>query len=113
MTIKAAKEILAKKLKDENTYFTKSDISIRKSEHIRKGDTCKDYTYKIVIKDYEHITFVINIRNNHGVDPYICVYYKEDDFQTMIIYDDFHGEKDLENVLIKLGYFIGTRFWYR
>ena len=110
MKIKEMKEILSKKLKDENTYFEKSDISIRKSEHIRRGDTCKDYTYKIVIKDYEHITFVINIRNNYGVDPYICVYYKEDDFQTMIIYDDFRGDKDIENTLIILGYFIATRF---
>ena len=110
MTIKEMKEILAKKLKDENTYFTKSDISIKKSEHIRKGDTCKDYTYKITIKDYEYITFVVNIRNNCGVDPYICVYRKEGDFKNMIIYDDFNSDKDVENVIIRLGYYIGTRF---
>lgn len=110
MTTKNMKEILAKKLKDENTYFTKSDISIRKKEYVCKGNIYKDYTYKIIIKDYEHITFIIDIKNNYGVDPYICVYYKEGDFKTMIIYDDFVSEKDIENALIKLGYFIGTRF---
>ena len=110
MTTKEMKEILAKKLKDENTYFTMSDISIKKSEYTRKGETCKDYTYKIVIKDYEHITFIVNIKNNYGVDPYICVYQKESDFKNMIIYDDFRGDKDVKNVLIRLGYYIGTRF---
>lgn len=110
MTTKNMKEILAKKLKDENTYFTKSDISIRKKEYICKGTTDKDYSYKVIIKDYEHITFVIDIKSNYGIDPYICVYYKEDDFKAMIIYDDFFSDKDIENTLVKLGYFIGTRF---
>ena len=53
---------------------------------------------------------MINIKNNYGVDPDICVYRKEGDFKNMIIYDDFNGDKDVENVLIRLGYYIGTRF---
>lgn len=105
MTTKEMKEILAKKLKDENTYFMESDISIRKKEH---GN--KDISYKIVIKDYEHITFILDIKNNYEVEPYICIYYKEGDFKAMIIYDDFRGDKDIESALINLGYYIGTRF---
>lgn len=112
MTTKEMKEILAKKLKDENTYFTKSYISIRakEKEYTYRGTAYKDYIYKVVIKDYEHITFLIEAKSNYGVEPYICVYRKEDDFKNMIIYDDFRGDKDVENVLIRLGYYIGTRF---
>ena len=42
MTTKEMKEILAKKLKDENTYFTMLDISIKKKANtLAKGKLVK------------------------------------------------------------------------
>ena len=41
MTTKEMKEILAKKLKDENTYFTMSDISIKKANTLAKRKLVK------------------------------------------------------------------------
>ena len=97
MTANDMKNILAKKLKDENTYFTKSDISIKK----------QGKKYKIVIKDYEHIPFQMAF----DYDDYFgfIVWVHNDSLKT-IAYVDSKKDYDIESALIQLGYYIGTRF---
>lgn len=97
MTTNEMKTILADKLKAENTYFTKSDISIKK--HGEK--------YKIVIKDYEHIPFTMSF----NFDDYFgfTVWVTNDSFKT-IAFVDSKKEYDIKTALIQLGYYIGTRF---
>lgn len=99
MTTKEMKMILADKLKDENTYFTMSDISIK---HSGKN-------YRIVIKEYEHISFRIKFENDDFGDC-ICVYRHYGDNKNMIIFEEGHNENSIKSVLIQLGYYIGTRF---
>lgn len=99
MTTNEMKDILASKLKDEGTYFTKSYISIRS---IKNG-------YRIVIKDYEHIPFTIYMEE----DDYFgyCVFLRG--MQDYDSDDGFFYSKSgypLEQALLNLGYYIGTRF---
>lgn len=98
MTVKEMKRVLADKLKAENTYFTMSDISIRKH-----GDS-----YKIVIKDYEHIPFKMSFEH----DDYFgyCVYIKELFDNHLLIFVDDAFEYDIHHALIRLGYYIGNTF---
>lgn len=97
MTTSEMKEILAKKLKDEGTYFTTSYISIRK-----QGEA-----YKIVIKDYEHLPFKMSLEYDDyfGYTVWIC----NDSFKN-IVFVDSKKEYDIKTALIELGYYIGTRF---
>lgn len=97
MTTAEMKEILANKLHEENTYFTKSDISIKK----------QGKAYKIVIKDYEHIPFKMSF----DYDDYFgyMVMIANDSFK-IIAYVDSKKDYDIESALIQLGYYIGTRF---
>lgn len=97
MTTAEMKNILANKLKDEDTYFTKSHISIRKH-----GEE-----YKIVIKDYEHIPFTMKFE----YDDYFgfCVWVTNDSFKN-IVFVESKKDYDIETALIRLGYYIGTRF---
>lgn len=96
MTTKEMKDILATKLHDEGCYFTKSDISIRKSGN----------NYKIIIKDYEHMPFTVKFET----DDYFgfCVLVYADKYN--IIFVDSKRKYDIETALIRLGYYIGTRF---
>ena len=91
------KAILADKLKAENTYFTKSHISIRKN-----GES-----YKIIIKDYEHLPFTMkfNYDEYFGYTVWIC----NDSFKNIVFVDSKKGY-DIKSALIELGYYIGTRF---
>ena len=97
MTINDMKEILANKLKDEGAHFTKSDIIIKK-----QGES-----YKIVIKDYEHLPFKMSLEYDDyfGYTVWIC----NDSFKN-IAYVDSKKDYDIESALIELGYYIGTRF---
>lgn len=99
MTTKEMKEILAAKLKSEGTYFTKSYISIRK---IKNG-------YRIVIKDYEHIPFTIYMEEDDYFGYCVFVRGVQDEWDDLVF---SHSKKEypLENALLNLGYYIGTRF---
>lgn len=97
MTTAEMKKVLADKLKAENSYFTVSDISIRK--HGEK--------YKIIIKDYEHIPFTMSFEYDDyfGYMVMIC----NDSFK-IISFVESKKDYDIANSLINLGYYIGTRF---
>ena len=96
MTTQEMKNVLFDKLQAENTYFSKSDISIRKQGN----------GYKIIIKDYEHIPFKMTLET----DDYFgfCVLVYADDYN--IIFVDSKKSYDIEHALLQLGYYIGTRF---
>lgn len=98
MTIADMKNILADKLKEENTYFTAADISIEKN-----GER-----YKIIIKDYEHIPFEMYFTNDDYFGSEVWV--KECFSGEHIIYVDSKKEHNIKSALIQLGYYIGTRF---
>ena len=91
------KAILADKLKAENTYFTKSHISIKKI-----GES-----YKIVIKDYEHLPFTMKFEYD---DYFGFIVWVINDSYKNIVFVDSKKEYDIKTALIELGYYIGTRF---
>ena len=90
------KQILFDKLQSENCYFSKSDISIRKQGN----------SYKIVIKDYEHIPFTMKTEIDDYFGFCIMVYANNYD----IIFVDSKKNYNFESALLQLGYYIGTRF---
>lgn len=98
MTTKEMKEILASKLREEGTYFTKSDISIRKTSN----------GYKVVIKDYEHIPFTITLEE----DDYFgqCVFVQTPFEEECISFRYSKRGYPLFESILSLGYYIGTRF---
>jgi hypothetical protein len=92
------KDIIAAKLKDEGTYFTKSHISIKT---ITNG-------YRITIKDYEHIPFKVILEK----DDYFGyeVWVKEELDNQFIIFKTSKKEYPIFETLLSLGYYIGTHF---
>jgi hypothetical protein len=99
MTTNEMKDILAYKLQSEGTYFTKSHISIRK---IKDG-------YRIVIKDYEHIPFTIYMEEDEIFGYCVFIRGLQDDWDDLV-FTYSKKEYPLEEALINLGYYIGTRF---
>ena len=97
MTTAEMKEVLASKLKEEGTYFTKSHISIKKAGN---------GIYKIVIKDYEHIPFIMS----EEYDDYFgyILYIEANDHNIAFI--DSKKSFDYQTAMIRLGYYIATRF---
>lgn len=91
------KEILYNKLQAENTYFKKSDISIKK---------VKDY-YIITIKDYEHISFKMDFEYDELFGYVVWVI---DNEHNIISDTNSFINYDIEYALIELGYHIATRF---
>ena len=98
MTTNEMKDILASKLRDEGTYFTKSDISIRKTS---KG-------YKVVIKDYEHIPFTITLADDDFFG--CCVLIRTPFDEDCVTFRYSKKGYPLFEALLSLGYYIGTRF---
>lgn len=98
MTTNEMKDILASKLREEGTYFTKSDIRM---QQLKKG-------YKVTIRDYEHIPFIITLEE----DDYFgkVVYVKEKWGNTTIIFKDSKKDYPIFETLLSLGYYIGSRF---
>lgn len=93
------REILFKKLQDEETNFSKSEISIKKN---------RNNTYTIVIKGYEHIPFTMSFEED---DYFGFIVYVKDEFEERnIIFVDSKEEYRIDRALIQLGYYIGTRF---
>ena len=100
MTNNEIKSILAVKLHDEGTYFTKKDILISRGRN----------QIEIVIKDYEHIPFYIQevFDNDFGDGYELWIYAGE--CNRAIIYTSAKDAYDYKSALIQLGYYIGTRF---
>ena len=102
MTTNEMKDILANKLKDENCYFTKSYIRIKK---------VKDY-YEVVIKDYEHIVFRISFDydNIFYYQTWVQKYYKDDknllEYDGIVTMVDSKKDYDIKSALIDLGYYL-------
>lgn len=97
MTTNEMKTTLFKKLQDEQTYFKKSDISIKK---------VKD-KYKIVIADYEHIIFTMSFYYDEDYNEYTIMISEDDE---LIIFTDSKKDYNIEDALIELGYHIGNTF---
>ena len=98
------KEILLKKLKVENCYFTKpTDVHISK---------VNDEKYIIIINDYKPINFKMTLSIDDFDNTYevtISKYY-ENDFEGIVSYINTSKDYDIQSALIELGYYIGTRF---
>lgn len=134
MTTNEIKRILANKLHEEGTYFTFKDISITKAKMPQKKwvEEPNDRGYfklekvdaiKIVIKDYEHIHFFLTEDNDGVNDDYsneVNLWRAEFDTRAGEYYEDgahlidFDYGNDYEKLytteLIRLGYYIGSRF---
>lgn len=97
ITANEIKELLATKLHDEGTYFTKKHISVKQ---IKNG-------YAVTIKDYEHIPFTITAEE----DEYFgyCVYVRREDTKIIYMADSKKAYKWAEAIRY-LGYYIGNRF---
>lgn len=101
ITTNIMKTMLYNKLCDENCNFKKSDISIRK----------ENKNYKIVIKDYEHIVFIIKLENDDfGKIITLWKQYKGKTHKNLLNLEEEHTNESMTSTLIQLGYYIGTRF---
>lgn len=98
MTTNEIKDTLASKLKAEGTYFTKSDISVRKT---KTG-------YRIIIKDYEHIPFTVTLEDDDYFDK--CVIIRTPFDEDCIIFTNATYDYPIWTSILSLGYYIATRF---
>lgn len=98
MTTNELKDILASKLKDEGTYFTKKHIKAQKTKN----------GFKVIIEDYEHIPFLINMEE----DDYFgkCVFIQTPFEEECISFRYSKHEYPLFESILYLGYYIGSRF---
>ena len=92
------KDVLSQKLKDEGTYFRKSDIRCKQT---KTG-------YQIVIKDYDHIPFTLTFEE----DDYFgkCIFIRTPFDEDCIIFKYGKTEYPLYTSMLSLGYYIATRF---
>lgn len=99
------KEILLKKLHDENlTYLKKSDISIKKANENK---------YIITLKDFEPFSWSMSLSIDNDFDNTYEVtisQYYNNKYDELVSYQTSRITYDIEYALIELGYYIGTRF---
>lgn len=101
MKVAEMKQTLFKKLQDEQSNFKKSDIVIVKST---------SNIYNVTIKDYEHIPFRLELELDEFLGYVVYVQYYNGDYYKTIELFDSKKEYQLQDALIYLGYYIGTRF---
>lgn len=101
MTTQEMKNILFKKLQDEQCDFKKSDISITKQKE----------SYQIVIKDYEHVPFKMTFEHDEYFGYIVSIFNTGDiiDYENIVFVEN-EKDYDIKTALIHLGYYIGTRF---
>lgn len=101
MKTQEMKDILFQKLQDEQCDFRKSDISITKQKE----------SYKIVIKGYEHIPFKMTFEHDNYFGYIVSISNTGDiiDYENIVFVEN-QKEYDIKTALIRLGYYIGTRF---
>lgn len=95
MTTNEIKDILAAKLKEEGTYFTKSHIKLKRN---KKG-------YTIVIDDYTHIPFKVVMTQEDG--EYWTIIYADTE---CISFETSKYEYKEFSAILRIGYYAGTRF---
>ena len=98
MTTNELKDLLASKLREERTYFTRQHISATKGKN----------HFKVVIEDYEHIPFYLNMEE----DDYFgkCVFVQTPFDDECIAFHYSKKEYPLHDAILSLGYYIGSRF---
>lgn len=101
MTTTEMKQILADKLKAEATYFTKSDISIKKL------NSPKYEKYQIIIKDYEHCPFTMYLEHDDYFGYIVTI--MDIDHEEIAFINSKKGY-DIKTALLYLGYHIGNTF---
>ncbi len=101
MKVAEMKDILFKKLQDEQCNFNKSDISIVKST---------SNIYNATIKDYEHIPFRLEFEIDDFLGYVVYVQYFNGVYYKTIEMFDSKKEYQTQTALIHLGYYIATRF---
>lgn len=98
MDVNDMKNILAKKLKEEDAYLDKSHISIKKQGN----------AYRITLKGYEHIYFKMDFYQDEYFGYVVSIY---DSFEGCnLIFVDNKKCYDVENALVELGYHIANCF---
>lgn len=101
MKTQEMKDILFKKLQDEQCNFKKSDIVITKST---------SNIYNVTIKDFEHIPFRLELELDKFLGYVVYLQYFNDIYYKTIEMFENKKEYDIKTALIHLGYYIGTRF---
>ena len=99
MNVEDMKNILAQKLKDEKSYFTKADIDIKKHGK----------TYQIIVKGFEHIPFRMELSHNEEDFEYVVAIFDTFD-NCNIIFLENPKKYDIEDALMQLGYHIAMCF---
>lgn len=101
MNTQELKKTLVQKLQDEGTYFTASDISIRKTGN----------KYRVTIKGYEPWKFYIKSEHDDlfGYGVLISRYYG-DTFDGMVTFLDSMVAPPFHDALMDLGYHIANTF---
>lgn len=108
MTTNEIKWTLFKKLQDEETYFSLSDISVRKSPRKTEDEIVR---YEIRIKEYEHIRFFLSACTDVFEGYFALVTrYTFGQYDGIVTMLDGRQEPPVREALIDLGYHIGTRF---
>lgn len=93
-TVKEMKDVLAKKLKDENTYFTRKDIKL----------TATEYGFTIQIEDYE--PFKMEWEEDDYFGYMVWVWHDDE----LVCCETAKSVLDVYSALISIGYYVGTRF---
>lgn len=97
---RAMKQVLFDKLQSEGCYFTMSDISIKKQGN----------AYKIVIKDYEHIPFLLEFEMDDYFGFVVWLYRLDEDEKQCISMIDSKYKYRVNDTMLQLGYYIASRF---
>lgn len=102
LTTKEMKDILFKKLQDENTCFKKSDISIKKSKNHNGNDM-----YVVTIDN----TFVYEMKLYYDNEIFVGTYtitVFDEDFEDFAVWVESKKDYDFKSALIQLGYHIAN-----
>lgn len=100
MTINEIKNTLFEKLNSENCCFKKSDIKVERTE---KG-------YDIIIKDYEHITYHLELEKDEYLDYCVWIYENWCYERNCLTLLDSKNDYRLHDALLILGYHIANTF---
>lgn len=94
------KDILFNKFQDENCGFQKSDIKVNKTKN----------GFDVTIKDYEHITFNVELEKDDYFGYVVYVYENWDGEKVNIIFEESKHDYRIETALVRLGYRIANTF---
>lgn len=101
MDARTMKKILVNKLRDEHTYFTSSDIKIRR---LKTNDG-----YQVVIKDFEHLRIIVKEYTDDFFGYCLDLIIDGKIYTTKYGTQTYKYEGAYHSMMITLGYYIGTR----